>query len=64
MKVVLLLVLEANTAVHSILFYIKIRCFTPGAILISVRSLQRSEQDFSDPLKYLYSWSTSLDKSI
>jgi len=25
--------------------------------LISVRSLQRSEGDVSDPIKYIYSWS-------
>jgi len=27
--------------------------------MISVRSLQRSEGDVSDPIKYIYSWSAS-----
>jgi len=28
--------------------------------MISVRSLQRSEGDVSDPIKYIYSWLASL----
>jgi len=32
--------------------------------MISVRSLQRSEGDVSDPIKYIYSWSVSLDELI
>jgi len=32
--------------------------------MISVRSLQRSEGDVSDPVKNIYSWSASLDESI
>jgi len=31
--------------------------------MISVRILQRSEGDVSDPIKYIYSWSASLDES-
>jgi len=34
------------------------------SILISVRSLQRSEGDVSDPIKYIYSWSAWLDELI
>jgi len=33
-------------------------------IMISVRSLQRREGDDSDPIKYIYSYSASLDESI
>jgi len=33
-------------------------------IMISVRSLQRSVADVSDPIKCIYSWSASLVDSI
>jgi len=45
---------------------LKNRCFYTFAegIQISVRSLNRSEGDFSDFIKYIHSWSASIDKSI
>jgi len=32
--------------------------------MISVRSLQRSGGDVSDPIQFIYSWSASLPESI
>jgi len=48
-----------------VLFYGSFNFYTLAeGILISVRSLQRSEGDVSDPIKYIYSCSASPDDSI